>query len=357
MDRLLSRPLVFLARYAPRFLAVGVLLGLAVPPLAEFMRPALTPVIFLNLVLALLRLDFSEVAAYLRRPLLLGGFTLFALVLSPLALWLLLTPLALWLLLTPLELPSGLLVGLVLMAAAPPITSAPAFALILRLDAAFAVAAVLVTHLLVPLTLPLLALWLLGIELDISLPEFMGRLAAMIGGSFALAYVLKRWLLSPSFLTARTAQIDGLAVLGLVTFAIAIMAGVTEFFFVRPGYVLLVVVAAFAANALLQVAGAAAFYRAGPMVAFTGGHMTGNCNMGLVLAVLADRAPIDVVVFFALAQLPMYMLPLLAMPVYRRLLRRPGNRCSEPAAWKRSSSNRPSAWRISRWYSPRRRRS
>jgi len=313
MDRLLSRPLVFLARYAPRFLAVGVLLGLAVPPLAEFMRPALTPVIFLNLVLALLRLDFSEVAAYLRRPLLLGGFTLFALVLSPLALWMLLTP---------LDLPSGLLIGLVLMAAAPPITSAPAFALILRLDAAFAVAAVLVTHLLVPLTLPLLALWLLGIELDISLPEFMGRLAAMIGGSFALAYVLKRWLLSPSFLQARAAQIDGLAVVGLVVFAIAIMAGVTEFFFVRPGYVLLVVVAAFAANALLQIAGAAAFYRAGPMVAFTAGHMTGNCNMGLVLAVLADLAPMDVVVFFALAQIPMYTLPLLAMPVYRRLLRR-----------------------------------
>lgn len=313
MDLLIVRPLTFLARHAPRCLAVGVLLGLAVPPLAEFMRPALTPVIFINLVLALLRLDFSDVAAYLRRPGLLSTFTVSALVASPLAMWLLLSPLGL---------PAGLLIGLVLMAAAPPITSAPAFALILRLDAAFAVAAVLVTHLLVPLTLPLMALWLLGIELDIGLMEFMARLAAMIGGSFAVAFVLKRWVLSPALLKARAAQIDGLAVLGLVVFAIAIMAGVTEFFFARPGYVALTIVAAFAANALLQVAGAAAFMRAGPMVAFTAGHMMGNCNMGLVLAVLADRAPMEVVVFFALAQMPMYMLPLLAMPVYRRLLRR-----------------------------------
>jgi BASS family bile acid:Na+ symporter len=119
---------------------------------------------------------------------------------------------------------------------------------------------------------------------------------------------------------AHISDIDGLAVLGLVIFAVAIMSGVTDFFFDRPGFVILTIIVAFAANALLQVFGALVFLRAGRTIAFTAGHMTGNCNMGMILAVLADRADLDVVVFFALAQLPMYMLPGVAVPIYRRLL-------------------------------------
>jgi BASS family bile acid:Na+ symporter len=48
--------------------------------------------------------------------------------------------------------------------------------------------------------------------------------------------------------------------------------------------------------------------------------MTGNCNMGLVMVALADKADFDVIVFFAMAQIPMYMLPALLRPIYRRLL-------------------------------------
>ncbi|MDP6346164.1 MAG: hypothetical protein QF491_21695, partial [Alphaproteobacteria bacterium] len=62
------------------------------------------------------------------------------------------------------------------------------------------------------------------------------------------------------------------------------------------------------------------FLASGRRLAFTAGHMAGNCNMGLVLAVLADRAAIELVVFFALAQLPMYMLPVIANRIYRRFL-------------------------------------
>ena len=39
------------------------------------------------------------------------------------------------------------------------------------------------------------------------------------------------------------------------------------------------------------------------------------------LAVLADKADFDVVVFFAVGQLPMYILPALLRPLYRRLMR------------------------------------
>jgi BASS family bile acid:Na+ symporter len=43
--------------------------------------------------------------------------------------------------------------------------------------------------------------------------------------------------------------------------------------------------------------------------------------MGLLLAAVPASADFDVVLFFAVAQLPMYMLPALLLPLYRRLLR------------------------------------
>src|SRR5690606_694548 len=106
-----------------------------------------------------------------------------------------------------------------------------------------------------------------------------------------------------------------------VAFAIGIMSGVTEAAIARPAHVAYAVALAFVANAGLQALGALAFLWAGRRIAFTVGLMAGNRNMGLVLAALGPGAPAEVALFFAVAQLPMYMLPMLALPIYRRLLR------------------------------------
>ena len=44
--------------------------------------------------------------------------------------------------------------------------------------------------------------------------------------------------------------------------------------------------------------------------------------MGLMLAALPAERDADVLLFFAIAQLPMYMLPIVMVPVYKRLLHR-----------------------------------
>ena len=49
-------------------MAAGVLLGLAVPPLASLARPLLIPSLLIPLTLALLRLDWGAIGAYRRRP-------------------------------------------------------------------------------------------------------------------------------------------------------------------------------------------------------------------------------------------------------------------------------------------------
>ena len=64
-------------------------------------------------------------------------------------------------------------------------------------------------------------------------------------------------------------------------------------------------------------------FRFGQAAALTLGILTGNCNMGLVMVSLADRAVFDMVVFFAMGQLPMYMLPGLLRPLYRRVAASP----------------------------------
>lgn len=307
----MSASLRWLARHAAVLLAVGVFAGLALPPLATLLRPLLVPAISLTLVVTIARLDWQAMAGHGRRV----GLT--ALVTG----WLLLvSPVVVWLVADALGAPAALVTALTLMAAAPAIMSAPAFALILGLDAPLAVVVVTVATLATPFTLPPVALALLDLDLGIGLAELMLRLAAIIGGTFAAAYLFKR-LAPAGWIAARTAELDGVAVVALLVFAVGIMDGVTARLIERPGFVMLCIAAAFAANLALQAAGALIFSATGMSRALTLGFASGNRNMGLVLAVLADKADFDVVVFFAVGQLPMYILPALLRPLYRRLMR------------------------------------
>ncbi len=311
--RALHRAFDYLGRYATLFLAGGVLLGLLLPPLAALARPLLIPGLLVPLVIALLRLDWDALAAYARRPGLVALTT---------AGLLLASPVLMWLVLKAFSLPPALVQGLTLMAAASPIVSCAAISLILGLDAALAVVVIVATTALIPFSLPTVALWLLGLRIDINLHTFMLRLALMVGGAFAAALALRR-LVPRQKLEANARMLDGASVASLVMFALAIMDGVTAVALARPGYVVLVTLAAFCANIALQCLGTLAALRLGMRSALTVGLMTGNCNMGLVMVALADKADFDVIVFFAMAQIPMYMLPALLRPVYRRLLAGP----------------------------------
>ena len=156
--RALHRTFDFLGQHATLFLAGGVLLGLLVPPLATLARPMLIPGLLIPLVIALLRLDWSALAAYARRP------GLVALITAGLLLG---SPVLMWLALKAFSLPPALAQGLTLMAAASPIVSSAAISLILGLDAALAVVVIVVATALMPFSLPMVALWLLGLAIEI----------------------------------------------------------------------------------------------------------------------------------------------------------------------------------------------
>ena len=99
----------------------------------------------------------------------------------------------------------------------------------------------------------------------------------------------------------------------------------------QPRFILLCALAVFGLNLALQVLGSAAFAWRGRRHALTLGLCSGNANLGLLLAALADRAAVELFVFVAVAQLPIYTLPVIQRPLYRRWLAgecSPGDRTS-----------------------------
>lgn len=314
----------FIGRHATSLLAGGVLVGLAVPPLAKLLQPLLLPTFIIPLMLSIARTDFVAIAAWRHRP----GVMLLAMV------WLMLgCPLIVWAVvgaLAPLGLPASIGQALIISAACSPLMASAALALIVGFDASLAMAVSLVCTALVPLTLPPLASALTGIVLDIHMPAFAMRLALIVGGAF-LGAALLRHLATPARLAARRPLIDAVIVSGLAIFGIAIMDGVTALVLERPGFAFTVLVAAFVVNIALQVAGATLTRWLGGPASGSFALMSGNRNMALVLVALAGSASFEVLVFFALAQVPMYTLPALLDPWYRRLRAEVAGRPAPPS--------------------------
>lgn len=303
--------LAWIGRQASPLFLIGVFTGVVAPPLASLAKPLLLPAILLPFVVALLKLEPASLVRHARRPGLVLGLVAWSLLGAPLLITVVLR-------LAPLA--PDLAALLVTTAACAPLMASGALAMLLGLDVALALLVVVPATALVPLTVPPMALWLAGLTIDLEAVAFALRLAALVAGSAALALVLRRWL-GTQRLVAAAPVLDGLAVLGLVVFAIGVMDGFTVTALERPGFVALVVLAVFVVNAGLQVLTALCLW---PFVArrtaLTAGLVAGNNNIGLVLASVIDTAPTTMLVFVAAAQFPIYLLPILQRWLYPRLL-------------------------------------
>jgi BASS family bile acid:Na+ symporter len=293
-------------------MASAFVIGYLLPPLAAACREFILPAIIIILTVAMLRLDVARLRGYIRRP---GAMALIVLV------NLIAAPVLMWVLLTPIDIPDELRQGMVLLAAAPMVSSAIAFATILELDSALAVAVMVTTYAIVPITLPALSLWLLGLDLGVGFFDLFSRLFATIAIPAGIAFAIRRWVIKPEIMLKNARALDGISVLFVMVFGFGIIHGLPAFVAARPDYVVLVLAASFAANIGLQIVGAALFLWIGRREALTVGLVTGNTNLGLLMVTLADRAPPELLVCFVLGQIPMYFLPVVALPVYRRLMR------------------------------------
>ena len=308
-----ARGLVFFNRHGTKILAVSLFIGLAWPDLAASFRPALAPSVWVMLFISLLRIRWADAVGHVRRP---------GLVMAAVAGILVAAPMAVWGLAQGLGLPPAVAAALVLMAGAPPITASPAFALIIGLEAPLALVVLVAATVISPFTLPLISVQFLDLNLSMDTTGFMARLAAFFGSALFAAAVVKK-AMGARRLGQGAAGMEAMTLLALVIFAVGVMDGVTARFLVQPAHVVAIIAAAFIANAGLQLAGALVFLASGRRSALSLGFCFGNRNMAVLLAVLPAGTAPDTLLFFALGQFPVYMLPALLAPVYRRILKEP----------------------------------
>jgi len=212
MHRLLS----LLSRHAALVLAFGVFGGLLVPVLAHWLRPTLPVAVAGLLFLSVLRIDWDRFVAQRARPRLIGAALLWILVLG-VALIYPMTRL--------LPIPPPLATAVVLAAAAPPIVSGPAIAVLIGLDGALMLALVVVASLLAPFTLAAVASLVPGAGLALAPLALLARLATLIGGCFLAAQAVRAVVGAPRLARAHPA-LDTASVVLLLLFAVAVMDGV-----------------------------------------------------------------------------------------------------------------------------------
>jgi len=201
------------------------------------------------------------------------------------------------------------------------IISAATTATFLRLDSSLALLLTLFTNFLVPFTLPPLALWLLGLDLRISALDLSLRLALIVVLALVGALAIRRFL-GPRLVEHGTA-LDGLSVVVLMIFAIPLMDGVVARALADPLKLVGFVGGAFAGMLLCNLVMAAGTR---PFLdrrdALTAGYCSGGRHNALLMAVLPASADADIFLFIAAVQFPLYLMPTLLEPLYRRLLPR-----------------------------------
>lgn len=305
----ISASLGFLGKHASKVLPAGIVFGLLLPPLATALRPLLVPALFIPLTLSLVRIRTQQLQQSV------GNWRLIGL----LSLWILaFRPMTVWLALHAMSLPEPIAKAALITAAAPPVTACAAIALFLGIDAAIVVVLTVTTMLLVPLTLPPVVYYLAGLHIEADISLISLRLACFIFAAFIAALILKKWL-GQVRIQKNKSMLDGVSVISIGIFIIGIMHGVTDIILARPGFVLLVLLVATLLLLALYLLATLLFWRLGPKTALGIGLASGNGNMGLMYLILVDQANLDLLVFFAIGQIPMYFLPSLLGPLINRL--------------------------------------
>jgi hypothetical protein len=303
--------LAWLGRQGTRAIAAVVLIAIVVPPVDAVFKPYVSEAIFALLCIAFIRVDTAQLREHLKRP---------ALVLAATA-W---TSLAIPALIGAVCLAfkadtraPDLFLGLMLQAIASPMMAAPAFAAVMGLDATLVLTTLVVSTALMPLTAPVFAYVFIGPALALS-PLALGmKLFAILAGSLAVAAVV-RYFIKLGTLLRYNDQINGLNILIVFIFVAAVMEDVAARFYAEPLTMTGVTILAFVLSFVILGLTAVLFVRAGRERAFVLGLMASQRNMGLMLAATSGALPALTWLYFALAQFPIYLSPLLLTPLARR---------------------------------------
>jgi len=304
--------LAWLGRKGTRAVAASLFIGIALPPLAALLKPVFAYALFALLCLVFLRVDPTEVRRHFGHPWRIAAA----------ASWMMLaTPVLIGLILLALGLPErmgGLYVAMILQAAGPPVISAPTLAALMGLDAALSLATLVVCTAITPLTAPAFVALFVGGGMALSPVALGAKLLALLAGAAIVAALVRRIAGQP-WIDARMAHIDGLSVIALFVFAVALMDGMLHAALHDPLTVLGLTALSFALSLALIALTTLVFARLGMNQAFALGLAAGNRNMGLMLAAAGAAVPELTWLYFGIAQFPIYLLPAMLKPLAQRI--------------------------------------
>ncbi len=310
----LAAGLAWLGRYGTQGFALSIFLGLALPQFSAAARPLLPVTIFCFTTIVFMRADIGIITGLLRRP---GKLILTCL-------WLVAAPVVVigcaFLIVGRDTLDPGLLLGLAILAAAPPIMSSPAVAIIYGFEPSLIIAAVIITTIASPVVAPVLVELLAGSAVPLDRWALTLRLLLFVGGGMTAAAVI-RWWLGMIRITAMKANLDGFGVLMYFTFAIAAMDGVTRAALDDPQRVAGFLACAFGVSLIGLAASYLVLRFLRRSERFMVGYGAGQRNMGMIVAALGAGVAPSTFLFFALAQFPIYLMPWLLRGLAGRIRR------------------------------------
>lgn len=304
--------LEWIGRQKSAALAASIIMGILMPALGGLLKPLVTEAVFGLLVVAFLRTDYCEYAAYLKRPVLVIVATAWTTLAIPVIMLYLCSAAGLR------ESHPDLFLGLALQALASPMTAAPAIAMIMGLNGTLLLMILVTSTVVVPVTAPLI-ISLFDLDLSLSPMAFGFKLFLLLTGAAVLGAVLRN-ILGKSVISAHRDQLDGVNILLLFVFVCAVMSSLGQQILTHPVRVLsLTLLAFFIFFALVSVT-YFIFRFTGSAQAFALGMLVSQRNMGLMLAATAGMVPEITWLYFAVSQFPLYLSPLMLTPLVRRLL-------------------------------------
>ncbi|OYX14179.1 MAG: hypothetical protein B7Z15_04805 [Rhizobiales bacterium 32-66-8] len=305
------RALAAIGRQGTRAVALSVFIGLAVPPLATLAKPLLLPSILALLVLSFLRTDVTRLRTNRQMaPLLLA------------VLWIMgILPAAFGYAVSTLFPPSdnGLMLALVMQAAAPPIMSTAAFAALLGFDATLSLAVMVLSMLVAPMSAPILVEAFTDGALQLDTLALGARLGLVLCGTAAVGFGL-RWWVGAERVTRGRDPLNGCNVLLLLLFAVAFMDGVAAKMLSDPLFMAGLTALTFLVSLVAMFGTMLVFRAAGRGQDLMLGFAAGHRNLGLMVAATGGLLPETTWLYVAVAQFPVYLFPFLLRPLARRLL-------------------------------------
>lgn len=296
-----------LSRHATALMLMGVLTGLLAQPVAAQLSPHVLYMSMGAMFLSALRIDPRQLRAWAQRTRLLAAVWVWTLLVIPAVVWLAL-PL--------LNLPLYMGVGLLLLAATPPIISVGPYCALLGTDAEMLLTMVLPATVISILTLPLFAA-LSGVP-GLSPGHMLLNLLWVVGISLGGGFAVRLWA-TPARIEQHASAWTLCMVLLMVFIALGVTHGLSAQIAQHPFQVLQLLALTAAFNLAWQWVGWRVFKRL-PVVSAMGiSLISGFRNVAVLLGLVLGHVGPDLQLMLVMAQIQLFILPSVMKYVYLRM--------------------------------------